>query len=219
MSEATYWIEQGMLTIAGALAADPRGHGGVHAVASIVPPLRGLGRLWGAIDPSRAAGFASAVGHPFLRAYLRAAAMEFAAWPPVMSAGVLRRAEQDVLAAPGRTELQSHDAADLCDAIGLAWARAAASELPGADHRFRQPLLGTVASPLWRQEMLDRAAALRLLPDDRELPPGDLDTWFRRAITSLTSAQRARACLALAAACYADEHRQSSADDTVRPST
>ncbi len=202
MSEAAYWIEQGMLAVAGALAADPQGHGGLQPVAAVAPPVRGLARLWGAIEPSRAAGFASAVGHPFLRALLRAAAMEFAAWPEAMAAGVLCRAEHDILASPGRLELSPTDAADLCDAVGVAWARRAPAALAALDHRFREPLLSAVPSPLWRQEMLARAASLSLLPEPHELPPGDLETWFRKAVTSLTSAQRARACLALAAASY-----------------
>jgi len=202
MGEVAYWIEQGMLALAAALASEPLGHGGLHRVANAVPPLRGLARLWGAIEPSRAAGFASAVSNPFLRAMLRAAAMEFAEWPAPMAAGVLRRAEQDVLAAPGRHGLTDADAADLVDAIGVGWARRAPAELPLVDERFREPLLGRPVSPLWQQDMIELAAALQLLPDERELPPGDIETWFRRSVTSLTGAQRARACLALAAACY-----------------
>jgi hypothetical protein len=128
--------------------------------------------------------------------------MEFAQWPAPMAAGVLHRAERDVLSSPGRSELSDADAADLADALGVAWARRSPADLPALDHRFREPLLGRPASPLWRQTMIERAAALALLPDDRELPPGDIETWFRKSVTSLTGAQRARACLALAAACY-----------------
>ena len=202
IGDTRYWIEQGMIALASALASEPGGYGGLHRVASAVPPVRGLARLWGAIEPSRAAGFASAVSHPFLRAYLRAAAMEFASWPATMAAGVLRRAEHDLLDAPGLVDLATTDAADLCDAIAVGWARRHPAELPAVDQRLRETLLHTAPSPLWRQEMIDQAAALTLMPDQRELPPGDLESWFRKAVSALTGAQRARACLALAAASY-----------------
>ncbi len=200
--EVIYWIEQGLLATVGYLFVDQPDQRGRSRLVSLLPPVTHLARLWGSLEPARAAGFAAAVGNPMLRAAARAAAMEFAPWPPPTVTPVLRRAEEDATAERWVRTLSPVTVLDLWDGLAIAWARHDPGELPKLYERLHARLDPSAGSGLWRRAMIDAAAARKLLPDPAQTPPGGPTDWARQAQWALTAAQRSRACLALAAAAW-----------------
>lgn len=203
--DAVYWLEQGMLVALGYRAEERPTDDAVKRLLALLPPIGGIARLWGSLEPQRAAGMAAVIGVGPLRGAARAAAMEFAEWPLPMVAGVLKRAESDLLRGQWHEVLSPAVLLDLADGVALAWARHAPDELRSVHCRLHQPLGAPPGAGLWVDAIRQQAAARSRLPSAGDVPPGTAADWHRQAQWSLTAAQRSRACLALAVAALEDE--------------
>ncbi len=200
---AAYWLETGFSLarriVLASVESVARPLGRTPMIA-LLPTLTTGARLWGSVDPARAAGCAAGLAWAPLRALCRAAAMQFAPWPPAAVRGVLKCAEHDLY----QPESGDPAAADPVNDAWLELAVAYARHEPLAVEPLQRRRLGLgeadVSYALWSARVSERAAALRLLPTADELPPGGPEQWAQQARLSLLPTQRVRACIALAAA-------------------
>jgi hypothetical protein len=193
-----FWLEKGLAQVEAFPAVDYGGEFYLRQFQALLPPVTELARLWGRLDPQRAAGALSAVYNPLLRSAGHAAALEFATWPVSAIAPALRRAERENLTAAVRRRLDELAQLDLWDQLAVAWARHWPEALPGVYARLHARLRPGNYSALWTEVILARARARSPWPDPGSQPPGGPPQWRRAATWGLTPGARLRACLALA---------------------
>ncbi|NUQ00044.1 MAG: hypothetical protein HUU35_09355, partial [Armatimonadetes bacterium] len=62
--EVVAWLEQGLTRAFDYLGLETPTTAVQAQVVALLPPVAGLARLWGAVDPARANGVAAAVANP-----------------------------------------------------------------------------------------------------------------------------------------------------------
>lgn len=197
-AEVAFWLERAVAVTELSGPSDYAWTGDRDRFVALLPPLTAVARLWGQLDPSRAAGAAAGVPDALLRGAMRAAAMEFAPWPVSLAGSVLRRAEADVQLTTPLERTEPELVLDLWDELAVAWARREPRELGPLYRRLHATLRPSGSVSLWVQTILRRAAERSPLPGPELLEPAAPAQLRRLVRLAPSTAQRVRACLALA---------------------